>query len=73
MSWTADGVLVRDGGGAVVARCKRAADAAKIVAAVDLVDDLAAEFPGFLTDEEVDGADLVDFLNDRIVWEGRYS
>lgn len=31
-----------------------------------LVKELIINFPGFITDEEVNGADVVDFINDQL-------
>ena len=40
----------------------RVADYPRVKWCADMLRDMCAEFPGFLTDEEVNGADLVDFL-----------
>src|SRR5690349_19726662 len=60
------GFEVTDEDGRAAATCQVEADAREIVAALNLVNALA--------EQEVAGADLVDFITERIAWEedGRF-
>jgi hypothetical protein len=79
-----EGFVVRDENRSTVARVAVEADACKIVAALNLVSAMAEQFPGLkgdakgekgeLIEQEVDGADLVDFIVGRVEWDehGRF-
>jgi len=75
-----EGFVVRDENRNAVARVAAEADAREIVAALNLVHAMAGRFPGLkgdaadevgrLTEQEVDGADLVDFIAGQLEWDG---
>jgi hypothetical protein len=79
-----EGFVVRDESRNTVARVAVEDDAREIVAALNLVNAMAEQFPGLKGDEkdkrgelieqEVDGADLVDFIVARVEWDedGRF-
>jgi hypothetical protein len=78
-----EGFAVRDEGRNTVACVAAEADARQIVATLNLVGGLLEQFPGLAGDREeggalveraVDGADLVDFINERLAVEegGRF-
>jgi hypothetical protein len=79
-----EGFVVRDEERNIVARVAVEADAREVVAALNLVNAVAEEFPGLrgdatdekgeLIEQEVDGADLVDFIVGRVEWaeDGRF-
>lgn len=79
-----EGFMVRDENRNIVACVAAEADAREIVAALNLVNAIAQRFPGLkgdvkdetggLIEREVDGADLVDFIVERLRWDedGRF-
>jgi ribosomal protein S27AE len=69
-----DGFRVLDENRNAVATARVEADAREIVAALNLVGGLLERFPGLAGDREVDGADLVGFLNGQLAVdeEGRF-